>query len=306
MKLPKLRAAEIKPLPMTDGQPFANSRYFTYGDYRLHYRIDEAKGKEKAKMFMLHGFMCNTEFFNELVEDYTKAGIKCVRLDLPNFGYSVRESNDIKYVPQTEMILALMKELDPDGTGWILVGHSMGGSVALETAMQDASQLRAVILNAPMFMANFPKSIGKMLIKKPVLNAFDTMVKYIADYDILFKVMAFFMTFGPLYSLKMDANVMSGPFKMEHTGYGLCFMSYRASKPDTSNLAKQLADVPTQLVLGGLDMFVLPNVAANLSKALPADADRQRIWLGGHCFLQNYHKTTSKMGLKFLKDRGIL
>ncbi|MBQ1544188.1 MAG: alpha/beta hydrolase, partial [Clostridia bacterium] len=299
-------AAEIKPLPMTDGQPFANSKYFTYGGYKLHYRIDEAKGKEKAKMFMLHGFMCNTEFFNELVEDYTKAGIKCVRLDLPNFGYSVRESNDIKYVPQTEMILALMKELDPDGTGWILVGHSMGGSVALETAMQDASQLRAVILNAPMFMANFPKSIGKMLIKKPVLNAFDTMIKYIADYDILFKVMAFFMTFGPLYSLKMDANVMSGPFKMEHTGYGLCFMSYRASKPDTSNLAKQLADVPTQLVLGGLDMFVLPNVAANLSKALPADADRQRIWLGGHCFLQNYHKTTSKMGLKFLKDRGIL
>ena len=306
MKLPKLRTADTQPLPFTDGKPFANSKYFTYGDYKLHYRIDEAKGTEKAKMFMIHGFMCNTEFFNELVEDYTKAGIRCVRVDLPNFGYSTRESNDIHYVPQTDMILALMKELDPEGTGWIMVGHSMGGSVALETAMQDSSSIRAVILNAPMFMANFPKAIGKLLIKEPVLKTFDTLIKYIADYDALFKLMMFFMTFGPLYSLKMDANVLSGPFKMEHTGYGLCFMSYRASKPDTSHLAEQLADVPCQLVLGGLDLFVLPNVAAKLSRELPESADRQRILLGGHCFLQNYHKKTSKLGLDFLKDHGLL
>ena len=35
-------------LKFQDGDPFANSQYYKYGDYDLHYRIDPAKGKEKV------------------------------------------------------------------------------------------------------------------------------------------------------------------------------------------------------------------------------------------------------------------
>ena len=65
---------ELIKLKFQDGEPFANSQYYKYGDYDLHYRIDPAKGTEKAKMFMIHGFGCDTTFFDELVERYTKEG----------------------------------------------------------------------------------------------------------------------------------------------------------------------------------------------------------------------------------------
>ena len=46
----------VQPVEMNqvDGNPFDNSKYFTYGDYKLHYRIDEPKTKKvKGKMFMI-------------------------------------------------------------------------------------------------------------------------------------------------------------------------------------------------------------------------------------------------------------
>ena len=63
--------ATLSTLTYQDGAPYANSHYFADGEYQIHYRIDPARGKEKAKMFMIHGFGCDTTFFDELVERYT-------------------------------------------------------------------------------------------------------------------------------------------------------------------------------------------------------------------------------------------
>lgn len=79
-------------LDQRDGHPFENSKYFTYGDYKIHYRVDEAHGKEKGKMFMIHGFGCATTFYDELCDEYVRRGMRCVRVDLPDFGFSTRES----------------------------------------------------------------------------------------------------------------------------------------------------------------------------------------------------------------------
>ncbi|MBP5273194.1 MAG: alpha/beta hydrolase [Clostridia bacterium] len=160
-------------LTFADGQPFANSRYFASGDYHLHYRVDPAKGTEKAKMFMVHGFGCNTTFFDELVELYTAAGIRCVRADLPDFGFSTREWKGMKFVPQVQLLFELMDALDTDKSGWILLGHSMGGSVALELANEDDSRFNAIILNAPLLMFNVPPWLSKLIMIKPLRVVMD-------------------------------------------------------------------------------------------------------------------------------------
>ncbi len=49
-------------------KPFENSQYWLCGDYAIHYRVDKAAGKEKGKVFVLHGFWMNTMFYDELVE----------------------------------------------------------------------------------------------------------------------------------------------------------------------------------------------------------------------------------------------
>ena len=44
-----MRKIEFIENKQTPGWPFANSEYFDYGDYRLHYRTDPAKARKKVK-----------------------------------------------------------------------------------------------------------------------------------------------------------------------------------------------------------------------------------------------------------------
>lgn len=296
--------AEKTALTFQKGYPFANSEYFSHGDYRLHYRIDPAKGTEKAKMFMIHGFGCDTTFFDELVEIYTKDGIKCVRVDLPDFGYSSREDKDTTYVPQTKMLYELMDKLDTDGTGWVLLGHSMGGSVSLQMANEDAGRFNAIILNAPLLMFNVPPWLSKLIVIKPLRDVMDKALELVAPYDWLFKVIELMMTMDPLYSLKYDAAKFKAPYLIEHGGAGLCYMTSTTTCPDLSKLHS--IDVPVQLVTGTADLFVFPTKSAALRAALPEGFDDHKIRFGGHCFLQNRAKETATLAEKFLKDNGLL
>ena len=296
----------ITPIQLTfkDGHPFANSQYFEYGDYHLHYRIDPAKDKEKAKLFMIHGFLCDTTFYDELVEEYTAAGLKCVRVDLPDFGFSTRETKRIKYVPQIEILFALMDELDTDGTGWIVVGHSMGGSITLEMADQDAGRFRAIILNAPFLMQNTPGIMGPFLKSRPVTKAMDTVFKFASQYDILWKLLCFVTTFNVGYSLKFDPGKFATPFTVEQAGDGICYMTAKNRTPALKELPKRI--IPTQLVTGQLDIFFFPNKARRLRNSLPEGYEWHVMKRGGHCFLQDKAKKTAKLGLAFLNKNGIL
>ena len=295
---------ELIRLKFQDGDPFANSQYYKYGDYDLHYRIDPAKGKEKAKMFMIHGFGCDTTFFDELVERYTKEGTKCVRVDLPDFGYSTREDKNIHFVPQIPMLFDLMDKLDTDKSGWILVGHSMGGSVALEMANQDFSRFNAIILNAPLLMFNVPPWLSKFIMIKPMCDIMDKALAFFGPHDWLFKVIEFTMTMDPIYSLRYDAKKFETPYIIEGSGTGLCYMTSKTTCPSLDELHK--ITVPLQLVTGTADLFVFPTKSAALRAALPAGFDDHKIQRGGHCFLQNRDKETAKLALDFLKNNGLL
>ena len=295
---------ELIRLKFQDGEPFANSQYFKYGDYDLHYRIDPAEGAEKAKMFMIHGFGCDTTFFDELVERYTKEGIKCVRVDLPDFGYSTREDKDIHFVPQITMLYDLMDKLDTDKSGWILVGHSMGGSVALEMANQDFSRFNAIILNAPLLMFNVPPWLSKLIMVKPMRDIMDKALAFFGPHDWLFKVIEFTMTMDPVYSLKYDAKKFETPYIVEGSGTGLCYMTSKTTCPSLDELHK--ITVPLQLVTGTADLFVFPTKSAALRAALPKGFDDHKIQRGGHCFLQNRDRETAELALDFLKKNNLL
>ena len=296
--------ATLSTLTYQDGAPYANSHYFADGEYQIHYRVDPAVGTEKAKMFMLHGFGCDTTFFDELVEQYTKAGIRCVRPDMPDFGFSTRELKGIDYIPQYQLMFDLMDELDTDKSGWILVGHSMGGSVALEMADHDASRMKAIVLNAPLLMFNVPPWLSKFIMIKPMTAFMDKALELISPYGWIFKIMELTMTMDPIYSLKYDANKFTGPWQVKDTGTGLCYMTSKTHSPDLIRCKN--IDVPVQLVTGTADMFVFPTKSAALRTALPTGFDDHSIRFGGHCFLQNRAKETAKLALDFLKKNGLL
>lgn len=298
-----LKTIEFVENKQTKGWPYANSEYFTHGDYKLHYRIDASKGSEKGKMFMIHGFGCDTTFYDEMVVEYTKKGMRCVRVDLPDFGYSTREVKGINYVDRVDMLIELMEYLDkqeknPDK--WIVVGHSMGGSVTLDIADRDLPNIKAFMLYAPMFMYNVPPFMSKMFQMKWMGAMMDTALKYVMPYDVLVKAVLLIATMSPRYIASYDASKAANPLKLKDTGKGLCYMSSKASHPayEDMNKIKQ----PVLLVWGGLDLFVPKSKVNKLSESLPQSTEIYTIPLAGHCVLQNFAKKCAKYGVDFLKN----
>lgn len=299
----------VQPVEMqqVDGVPFDNSKYFEYGDYKLHYRIDEPKTKKvRGKMFMIHGFGCSTSFYDELAEEYTAKGFRCVRVDLPDFGFSTRECPCIHYIPRTEMLIALMDMLDsqeknPDK--WIIVGHSMGGSVSLDLADISTEKMKAIMLYAPMFMFNVPPMVSKMFMSKPMAAIMNTALKYVIGYNTLVDIVLMFACSQRRYIKGFETWKAADPFKVKDTGTGLCYMSAHASHPDYSQMDK--IDVPVLLVWGGLDLFIPITKVKKLSESLPASTEIRRVWTGGHCLVQTHPEKCAKFGVKFLKKNGL-
>ena len=77
-------------------KPYSNSEFFHIGDYDLHYRQFKAKGTEKGKIFMIHGFALSSYCWMELVDRLQAKGYTCVVVDQPDFGYSTRETKKTK------------------------------------------------------------------------------------------------------------------------------------------------------------------------------------------------------------------
>ena len=304
-----LKIAKPREIVTKEGTPFPNSHYYEYGDYRIHYRVDPAKTVTPvAKAFMIHGFGCNTRFFDEMVEHLTAAGISCLRVDLPDFGFSTREYKDIHYVPQTEILHKMMEDFDEDGNGWILFGHSMGGSVAMDLTMgekgSDDPKIAATVLYAPLLMANVPDFLRKIMRNGPVGKILDLILPFLTPYDLLWAIVSYVMTFDWKYSKQMDPGVYRDAMQVKNMGEGLAYMTSVCTKPDVTGMT-DLA-IPVQLILGGLDLFVMPPVARNMWKKMPKGASKKLFLSGGHCFLQNQDVRTWKETEKFLKSNDLI
>lgn len=284
--------------------PFENSRYWEKGDYKLHYRVDEADGKEKGRFFLLHGFWMNTMFYDELVEELTDEGFTCYRVDLPSFGWSTRETKGIDYVPSKELLTAMIADLD-DGDGFILYGHSMGGSVAMEVAAMDQGHVKALILNAPMFMRNSNDKQAERFTEDRMVKLLTAEANLIKRLKRPIKLFMYVMTWDGKYARKFDAKRFTKPFANENAGASLGFFTGHVKKPDRKFVKKNIS-VPVLYVAGSRDLFVDSSGVRKIRKALPKDHTFVKVKKGGHCFPQNQAEKAAKLAVKFLKKEDII
>ena len=236
-------------------KPFENSQYWVCGDYAMHYRIDKAAGKEKGKLFLLHGFWMNTMFYDELVEKLNAEGYTVYRVDMPSFGYSTRETKGIDYVKPADVIAKMIADLD-DGKGFILYGHSMGGSVAMEVALLAPKHVKALILNAPMFMRNSTDAQAERFLEPRMVNLLTLEAKLIQKLNRAIKLFVYVMTWDKDYAKSFDAKRFTAPFADPDAGESLGFFTGHVKKPDVKTLKNIKA--PVQYVAGGRDLFVRP------------------------------------------------
>ena len=294
-----LAAAVAAPAFAADEEPalpYPDSQFFTVGDYTLHYRV-KAAAEEKARILLLHGFAESTYCWEQLVPYLTEAGYTCVLMDLPDFGYSSRETAETAVLPREDLVYALMQELG--GGSWYVGGHSMGGHVALAVAQKYPEAVRHLLLFGTSGNDGSSARLGFLLKIPGLLQALGKVMGAAAKSAFLVKLFLRMGLQDNAYASAYDPEEIMRPLRAEGTGEG----AMRNFLALTATDYKAVAKMPAILFINGdNDKIISDDQRADLRAALPAGSEDIVIPGAGHMFIENMAAETAEYTLSFLAN----
>ncbi len=273
-------AASAAPFPTE--KPFENSQYFTTGDYEIHYRVFDAQGEQKGRILFLHGFLVSTYSWENMAVEMTKAGYTCVLADLPNFGYSTRENADTVTVPREDLMVELMQSFAPLES-WLIAGHSMGGGVAMNIAIEHA-EIAGLLLYCPAPNSETSSNL-KPLITSKLMGSLYTAFFKIASYPkLLARLLVAYLAVDLKFGLAYDVAKLTDPLQLDGTGSGIAYMSVNARATDFDAL--QELSMPILLVQAEKENTLPKEMVEQTNAALP-QATLYVVEGGGHMCNEN-------------------
>lgn len=113
----------------------------------IHYL--DLGSKDALTLVMIHGLAGTLQHFTYAVSDLLKDDFRLIIVDRPGAGYSVRDNeSDAGLNLQAQMIGEFLDDLGIDNP--TVVGHSLGGAVALAMALDRPEKTAALALIAPL------------------------------------------------------------------------------------------------------------------------------------------------------------
>lgn len=106
--------------------------------------VDEGAGEQT--LLFIHGLATYLPSWNKNIE-VLKSRYRCIAIDLPGYGRSSKGNTTSSLNDYAEVVLKVIDELRLKNV--ILVGHSMGGQVAVTTVLKSPDQFERLILLAP-------------------------------------------------------------------------------------------------------------------------------------------------------------
>ena len=142
-------------------------------------RWQELPGHGDPLVF-IHGLGCASSYeYPRIVCDPQFAGRRAILIDLPGSGYSDKpHAFSYHTSAQAQVVIALLDALQLPAF-WIY-GHSMGGSIAIETAALAGSRVRGLIVSEPNFQAGggqFSRGIAAQTEEAFIRTGFPAMVE---------------------------------------------------------------------------------------------------------------------------------
>ncbi len=278
----------------TSYKPYEDSKYFEYGDYDIHYRVIPAKGQQKGRIMMLHGFLCSTYAWRNMAPILADAGYECVLADLPNFGFSTRESDEITVVDREILITALMKSIAPMNE-WILAGHSMGGGVAANIAIENP--VKALLLYSPAPQSEFPEEMEGLMTSGFMKSFMNFFFEYGTKADLLVKLIIYAATMDFGFAMDYDVSGVTDAVQYDGFGGGMCEMMFNVKATDLANAGK--VKCPVFICQASKDIIINAEMKEQMHTAFP-DAATYTVEGGGHQCIENRAEEICKVTLDFL------
>lgn len=113
------------------------------GKVAIHHRVHGSLEGERALLVLIHGWSCDSSYWREQVAALA-AEHAVVTVDLAGHGSSGADRDDFSMRSFGEDVQRVVESL-PTRAPVILIGHSMGGPVAIEAARLLGERVRGVI-----------------------------------------------------------------------------------------------------------------------------------------------------------------
>lgn len=275
--------------------PYTDSRFFSYGDYTIHFRVLEA-ADEKDRIMMVHGFALSGYCWQELATRLVAGGYTCVLVDLPDFGYSTRENSSTNRLPREEIVHALMTYLSDEP--WIVAGHSMGGYVALSIMQNYPESVSALMLYGTSGYDGMSDGMKTMFANPVVAKLMGAFMDMAAGNDFIFNMILRYALNDDAYYNSYDKAMVKEPARIKGTGRGAVYSFVSVNPTDFEALAT--CGKPIFFINGSADKVIQQSAKDKLISYLPDDAVVKYTANGGHMFIEAQADEVAAETLTFL------
>lgn len=134
---------------------------------RIHY-VDKGSGEP---ILMIHGLGAQLRHLTYSMVDLLAKDYRVIAFDRPGAGNSSRAKGaSASFAAQADLVARFIQKLELERP--LLVGHSMGGAIALAIALDHPDLVRGLVLIAPFTQVEHepPEVLKPLLIRSPVVR----------------------------------------------------------------------------------------------------------------------------------------
>lgn len=264
-----------------DEKPFDNSNFHTVGDYTLHYRTYIPDGVAENQIMLIHGFCLSTASLEGIAEEYRKAGYYVVTVDVPNFGYSSRETNETAKLSREEVIYSLVESL---GGKWIIGGHSMGGGIALNLAADYPEVFTGLVLFAPQTSNEVSGMAGSFVASSFMQKLFNFVLKVALKLPPIVRSLVEMSFSDAEYAKDYDLSRITAPMSVPGTGAGIVVMTSHTRGTDFEAVSE--LSIPAVVITAKEDRVASAENLQQIIDALGENATVYECEKGGHMMME--------------------
>ena len=262
-------------------KPYGNSEFYTTGDYTLHYRTYEPDAEVKNQIMLIHGFCLSTASLEGVAQQYCEKGYKVVTVDVPNFGYSSRETTETAFLSREEVIYSLTEHL---GGTWIVGGHSMGGGIALNLACDYPETYTGLVLYAPQTSAEVSPVMKGFVSSGLMQKIYNLILKLALKFPFVVRYLVEMSFSDKSYANEYDLTRITDPMSIKGTGAGITIMAAHAKGPDFEKIAQ--LSIPSVVITAKEDKVAQAENLQAIISALGENAVIYECEKGGHMMME--------------------
>jgi pimeloyl-ACP methyl ester carboxylesterase len=254
---------------------------------------------EGAPVILIHGLAASLHDWDDLVPELARHGYAAYALDLLGHGESAKPDSrayDMDWV--FDHLSAWIDSLGLDQPP-VLIGHSLGGYLALDYARRFSARTRGLVLVDPFYRLGQLPALLRLSYRHPSINM--TVVERTPEW--LFRIII------DATSLSMGHSSGGAHNLPEHIRAQTA-LDYKRTAPGVYNLPNTSPDLtpylaeitaPTLVVWGTRDSTLAPASFKELVSALP-NVVGTKLFVAGHVPHQSHTAEFNPLVLEFLKN----